>query len=46
MLFHQDNGGSYWRADTIRAGNEAENYVEFLIKKYDATPFMGVHGRV
>lgn len=47
MINHvKEQGGSYWRADTIRAGTEADNYVKFLIKKYNAIPFQGVHGKI
>lgn len=47
MINHvKEQGGSYWRADTIRAGTEANNYIQFLIKKYNAIPFQGVHGKV
>ena len=47
MIEHvKEQGGTYWRADTIRAGTEANNYIQFLIKKYNAIPFYGVHGKV
>jgi hypothetical protein len=47
MIKHvEQHGGTYWRADTIRAGKEANKYIEFLMKKYNATPFHGVHGKV
>ena len=39
-------GIKHWRADTLRAGDKAEEYVEFLRKKYDARPFTGVHGTI
>jgi hypothetical protein len=47
MIDHvKQHGGTYWRADSIRAGNQAIEYIEFLAKKYNAIPFHGVHGRV
>jgi len=47
MIEHvKEQGGTYWRADTIRAGTEANNYIQFLIKKYNAIPFHGVHGKI
>jgi len=47
MIDHvQRHGGIHWRADSIRAGDKALEYTEFLAKKYNATPFHGVHGRV
>ena len=39
-------GIKHWRADSLRAGDKAEEYVEFLAKKYDARPFRGVHGTI
>jgi hypothetical protein len=47
MLDHvKKHGGKYWRADSIRAGDKAVEYTEFLAKKYNAIPFHGVHGRI
>lgn len=47
MINHvKQHGGSLWRADSIRVGNKAKEYIEFLQKKYNATPFYGVHGRI
>ena len=47
MISHvKEHGGSLWRADSIRAGDKALEYIEFLQKKYNATPFYGVHGRI
>ena len=47
MIDHvQKHGGTHWRADSIRAGDKALEYTEFLAKKYNAIPFHGVHGRV
>ena len=47
MINHvKNNGGSLWRADSIRAGDKAQEYSEFLQKLYGATPFHGVHGRI
>jgi len=47
MIDHvKRHGGSHWRADSIRAGDKAVEYTEFLAKKYNAKPFHGVHGRI
>jgi hypothetical protein len=47
MIAHtKAHGGSLWRADSIRANDKAEEYTEFLKKKYNAVPFHGVHGRI
>ena len=47
MLDHvKQHGGKYWRADSIRAGDKAEEYCKFLQKLYGAIPFSGVHGKV
>ncbi|MDC3283279.1 hypothetical protein OAV41_01765 [Planctomycetota bacterium] len=47
MIDHvEKHGGNHWRADSIRAGDKAIEYTEFLAKKYNAIPFHGVHGRV
>ena len=47
MVDHiRKHGGTHWRADSIRTSNKAFEYTEFLAKKYNATPFYGVHGRV
>jgi len=47
MIEHVKNhGGSYWRADSIRAADKAEEYTKFLQKNYDAIPFSGVHGKI
>lgn len=47
MIDHvKQHGGTHWRADSIRAGDKAVEYTEFLAKKYNAKPFHGVHGRI
>lgn len=47
MIDHvKKHGGSYWRADSIRANDKAKGYTEFLQKRYNAVPFHGVHGRI
>ena len=47
MISHvKEYGGRHWRADSIRAGDKAEEYTKFLQKKYGAIPFSGVHGEV
>lgn len=42
----REHGGKLWRADSIRAGDKAEEYCLFLQKKYGGQPFMGVHGKL
>ena len=47
MIDHvKQHGGKHWRADSLRAGDKAIEYTEFLAKKYNARPFYGVHGSV
>jgi len=47
MIDHvKAHDGKYWRADSLRAGDKAEEYTAFLQRIYGATPFMGVHGKV
>ena len=47
MIKHvKDNKGSRWRADSVRADDKAEDYLNFLQKKYKATPLYGVHGKI
>ena len=47
MIDHvKKHGGKYWRADSIRSSDKAEEYALFLQKKYGAIPFSGVHGKI
>jgi len=47
MIQHvKDHDGSRWRADSIRSNKNAEEYITFLQKKYNATPLYGVHGKI
>ena len=42
----KQHGGTLWRADSIRDPKNAELYCKFLEKKFNAVPFMGVHGKL
>ena len=47
MIEHlKKHKGTRWRADSVRSNTNAEDYVKFLQKKYNATPLYGVHGRI
>ena len=47
MIEHvKTHGGKHWRADSIRSNDKAEEYVQFLLKRYNAVPFSGVHGKI
>lgn len=47
MIEHvEKHGGTRWRADSVRADDKAEGYLNFLQKKYNATPLYGVHGKI
>ena len=47
MIDHvKTQGGRYWRADSIRANDKAEEYTQFLQRLYNAIPFHGVHGEI
>ena len=42
----KEAGIKTWRADSLRASDKADEYVEFLSRKYNARPFRGVHGTI
>ena len=42
----RQHGGTLWRADSIRDPANAEMYCKFLERKFNAVPFMGVHGKL
>ena len=47
MMTHiKENGGKYWRADSVRSLEDCHKYSEFLRKRYNARTYLSMNGEV